>query len=104
MTTRRLTLGIALAAALACGGGDLDPAAPLATHRDEGRDVTFVSPEALHGWMEAGHADEVVVIDNRNQFTFQQQHVAGARLIPTDDVQASLASLPVNKWLVFYCR
>jgi hypothetical protein len=93
---------IATAALFGCGG-EIDPNAPLETHRDEGRDVTFVTPEDLHDWMEAGHAGEVVFVDNRNLVTFEQQRIAGARLIPTDDVQASLGSLPLNKWAVFYC-
>jgi predicted sulfurtransferase len=93
---------LAAATLLACGGS-IDPNAPLDTHRDEERDVAFVTPEDLHDWMEAGHADEVVFIDNRNLFTFEQQRIAGARLIPTDDVQNSLGSLPLNKWAVFYC-
>jgi hypothetical protein len=86
----------------ACGA-EIDPDAPLPTHRDEDRDVTFVTADDLHGWMEAGHADEVVFIDNRNLFTFEQRRIAGARLIPTDDVEPSLGSLPLNKWAVFYC-
>ena len=97
----RLTL-LAAAVVFACGG-EIDPAAPLSTHRDEERDVTFVTAEDLHGWMEAGHENEVVFIDNRNLFTFEQQRIAGARLIPTDDVEPSLGSLPLNKWAVFYC-
>lgn len=97
-----IPIAIALAAALACGGG-VDPNAPLETYRDEGRSVTFVTPQALHDWMEAGHGEEVVIVDNRNLFTFEQQRVAGARLIPTDDVQKQLSSLPLNRWVVFYC-
>ena len=98
-----IPIALVLAAALACGGGDVDPNAPLETHRDERRDVTFVTPEALQGWMRAGHADDVVIVDNRNLFTFEQQRIAGARLIPTDDVRNSLGSLPLNQWVVFYC-
>jgi hypothetical protein len=93
---------LATAALFACGG-EVDPDAPLPTHRDEEREATFVTAEDLHDWMEAGHADEVVFIDNRNLFTFEQQRIAGARLIPTDDVEQSLGSLPLNKWAVFYC-
>lgn len=92
-----------LALLLVACGGTIDPNAPLQTHRDEERDVTFVTAKALHEWMEAGHADEVVIVDNRNLFTFEQQRIAGARLIPTDDVRNSLGSLPLNKWAVFYC-
>lgn len=96
------TILLAIAVLFACGG-EVDPNAPLATHRDEEREATFVTPEDLYDWMEAGHADEVVFIDNRNLFTFEQKRVAGARLIPTDDVEESLGSLPLNKWAVFYC-
>lgn len=99
--SRACTVLFALLAS-ACGGS-VDPNAPLETHRDEERDVTFVTPDALHDWMEAGHANEVVIVDNRNLFTFEQQRIAGARLIPTDNVEGSLGSLPLNKWVVFYC-
>ena len=97
----RLTL-LATVVLLACGG-EIDPNAPLPTHRNEEREVTFVTAEDLHDWMEAGHENEVVFIDNRNLFTFEQQRIAGARLIPTDDMEQSLGSLPLNKWAVFYC-
>jgi len=100
---RKVPISIALSAVLACGGGGVDPNDPLETHRDEVRGVTFVTPESLHDWMEAGHAGDVVIVDNRNLFTFEQQRIAGARLIPTDDVERSLGSLPLNKWAVFYC-
>lgn len=99
---RGLTL-IPIAATLLACGSKVDPNAPLETHRNAERGASFVTAEALHDWMEAGHADEVVFIDNRNLFTFEQQRIAGARLIPTDDVESSLASLPLNKWAVFYC-
>ena len=102
MRMHAILVTLASATLLACGGS-IDPNAPLETHRDEERDVGFVTPENLHDWMEAGHADEVVFIDNRNLFTFEQQRIVGARLIPTDDVENTLGSLPLNKWAVFYC-
>ena len=37
--------------ALACGAS-VDPNAPLETHRNEERDVTVVTPDALHDGME----------------------------------------------------
>lgn len=89
--------------AFACGGRDVDPGAPLATYEDAERGVLFVDPEDVHGWIEAGHENEVVFIDNRNTFAFQQQRIAGARLIPTDQMARSLGSLPLNKWLILYC-
>ena len=89
--------------ALACDGGEVDPKAPLPTYEDTERGVAFVDPEDVHAWIEAGHEDEVVFVDNRNTFTFQQQRIAGARLIPTDQMARSLGSLPLNKWLILYC-
>ena len=98
MTRSRIAL---LVLALAACGGSVDPNAPLPTYEE--RDVQFVDPEVLHGWIEGGHAEDVVFIDNRSQFTFEEQHIEGARLIPTDAVEDVIGSLPVNKWLVMYC-
>ncbi|HUP01464.1 MAG TPA: rhodanese-like domain-containing protein [Gemmatimonadota bacterium] len=84
-----------------CGGASADPDAPLETYEE--REVLFVDPDDLHDWIEAGHEDEVVFIDNRNAFTFEQQHIADARLIPTDQMARSIGSLPLNKWIIMYC-
>ena len=93
----------ALIVLAACGGASADPDAPLDTYEEAGRGVLFVDPDDLHEWMEAGHDDEVVFVDNRNAFTFEQQRIAGARLIPTDQMARSVGSLPLNKWIVLYC-
>lgn len=88
--------------ALGCGSG-VDPNAPLTTNEEVERGAVFVDPDDLQGWIEAGHEDDVVFIDNRNTFTFEQQRIAGARLIPTDQMARSIGSLPLNKWLIMYC-
>lgn len=101
---RRLALPLIVAAlAAACGGPSVDPSASLSdlTYRERG--VPFVDAETLAAWMDAGHAEDVVFVDNRNAFAFQQQRVEGARLIPTEDIATSMGKLPVNKWAVFYC-
>jgi rhodanese-related sulfurtransferase len=53
--------------------------------------------------MEAGHREDVVFVDNRFQSVFEQSHVEGARLMPTDRVKSSIGTLPLNKWLIMYC-
>ena len=93
-----LHLSTALAA---CGGGAVDPDGPLPTYEE--REVLFVDPEVLHEWMEGGNEADVVFVDNRTQFVFEEQHIEGARLIPTDRVKAAMGTLPLNKWLIMYC-
>lgn len=88
---------------LACGGPSVDPDTPFTELTYEERGVPFIDADELHAWMEAGNADDVVFVDNRNAFAFQQQRVEGARLIPTDEFPNALGKLPVNKWAVFYC-
>jgi hypothetical protein len=95
-----LTRGIALGF-FACGGADVDPSAPLPTYEE--REVLFVDPDKLYSWMEAGHREDVVFVDNRFQSVFEQSHVEGARLMPTDRVKSSIGTLPLNKWLIMYC-
>lgn len=95
---------VALAAvALACGGPSVDPDASLSDYTYVEQDVPFIDPDVLRAWIQAGHESDVVFIDNRNSLLFQQQRIAGARLIPTDRVDIQLSSLPLNKWLIMYC-
>lgn len=103
MRRTHVILLLAATVPLACGGPSVDPATPFTelTYQEQG--VPFIDAGDLYGWMEAGHEDEVVFVDNRNAFAFQEQRVEGARLIPTNDLETALGKLPVNKWAVFYC-
>lgn len=89
-------------AAFACGGG-VEPGTPLEELTFQEQEVPFVNADDLHDWMEAGNQDQVVFVDNRNAFTFDQLRIEGARLVPTDRVDIALGGLPLNKWLIFYC-
>lgn len=86
---------------IACGGAELDPNAPLPTYEE--RDVLFVEPDDLHAWIEVGHAEDVVFVDNRNQFVYEESRIQGARLVPTERVKSAIGTLPLNKWLIMYC-
>jgi hypothetical protein len=97
---RLVTTSIVLPALfVACSGGDAPPG-ELAVYEEE-RGVLFVEPESVREFTEAGN--DVVFVDNRNAFTFQQSRIAGARLIPTGEMERSIGGLPLNKWIVFYC-
>lgn len=102
MTRNGTILCLAAALFVACGP-NVDPEAPLAEYTFEERGVQFVEPEVLKAWMEAGNADEVVIVDNRSRFSFNQRRIEGARSLPASDVQQSIGSFPLNKWLIMYC-
>ncbi|HKY60227.1 MAG TPA: rhodanese-like domain-containing protein [Gemmatimonadota bacterium] len=97
---RAVVFLIVLAVASGCAGGDVASQGDLAVYEEE-RGVLFVEPERVREFMEAGN--DVVFVDNRNAFTFQQSRIAGARLIPTGEMERSIGGLPLNKWIVFYC-
>ncbi|HEV7681143.1 MAG TPA: rhodanese-like domain-containing protein [Pyrinomonadaceae bacterium] len=47
--------------------------------------------------------DAAIVIDVRNQASYEVGHIKGAKLIPLNDVVAHLDELPRNKLIVTYC-
>ncbi|HEV7745906.1 MAG TPA: rhodanese-like domain-containing protein [Pyrinomonadaceae bacterium] len=47
--------------------------------------------------------DAAVVVDVRNQASYEIGHIKGAKLIPLNDVVAHLDELPRNKLIVTYC-
>lgn len=95
-----LTAALILLSGLAACSDTGAPAGELEVYEEE-RGVLFVEPKKVRDYTEAGN--DVVFVDNRNAFTFQQSRIAGARLIPTDDMERSIGGLPLNKWIVFYC-
>jgi 3-mercaptopyruvate sulfurtransferase SseA len=46
---------------------------------------------------------DVFVVDVRNQASFDQGHIPGAKLIPAGDVAARIAEFPKDKKIVTYC-
>jgi predicted sulfurtransferase len=46
---------------------------------------------------------QAVVIDVRNQASYDQGHIKGAKLIPMTEIQNHLSELPKNKTIVTYC-
>ena len=47
--------------------------------------------------------NEAIVLDVRNQTSYDLGHIRGARLIPEAEVVGHIAELPRNKLIVTYC-
>jgi 3-mercaptopyruvate sulfurtransferase SseA len=47
--------------------------------------------------------NEAIVIDVRNQTSYDAGHIRGARLIPETDVVGHASELPRDKFIVTYC-
>jgi rhodanese-related sulfurtransferase/DNA-binding HxlR family transcriptional regulator len=63
--------------------------------------VEQVSAEELARRLERG---DVVVLDVRPETEFRAGHIAGARSVPVDDLDARLSELPKRREVVAYCR
>jgi len=71
---------------------------PVATAPGDGvRRVTTVELKTL---LEEGQA---VVIDVRNQSQFEQGHIRGSKLIPSNEILNHISELPRDKMIVTYC-
>ena len=72
-------------------------ATPTATPNDGVRRITAAELQAA---VEKG---EAVVVDVRNQATYQRGHIKGARLIPAEQIASRAGELPRDKTIVTYC-
>jgi rhodanese-related sulfurtransferase len=63
--------------------------------------VEQLSAEELARRLERG---DVVVLDVRPETEFRAGHIAGARSVPVDDLDARLGELPKRREVVAYCR
>ena len=70
---------------------------PETTYADGARRVTIEELEALV------KNNEAVVIDVRNQASYDAGHIPGAKLIPAGEIQNHLDELPKDKMIVTYC-
>jgi 3-mercaptopyruvate sulfurtransferase SseA len=72
------------------------PAAPAAT--SDG--VRRVTPQELKAMLDK---NEAVVIDVRNEASYNAAHVKGAKLIPEAEILKRVDELPRNKTIITYC-
>jgi len=71
--------------------------APETTYADGARRITIPELEALL------KNNEAVVIDVRNQASYDLGHIPGSRLIPAGEILNHLNELPRDKMIVTYC-
>jgi hypothetical protein len=90
--------------ATASGLGDVpssvDTARPQATTELPYPDVPRISVQETKEGLDAG---EIVLVDVRNQTTYDNKHIAGALSIPETEIDARLGELPRDKEIVLYC-
>jgi len=75
-------------------------ASPSATAPAPADNVRRITPAELKDLLAK---DQVVVIDVRNQTSYDQGHVKGAKLIPAAEILNHVNELPRNKLIVTYC-
>ncbi len=70
---------------------------PATVQADGAKRITTSELQAL---LDKGQA---VVIDVRNQASYDQGHIKGARLIPSSEIADRSGELPKDKTIVTYC-
>lgn len=73
------------------------PSPSPTTYPDGARRVTIPEMEALV------KENKAVVIDVRNQESYDAGHIPGAKLIPSVDILNHLNELPKDKMIITYC-
>ena len=68
--------------------------------KESGEPYTRISSEEANGMVQKGNS---VVIDVRQPDEYKDGHVAGALLIPVDDIMNRIEELPDDKELLFIC-
>jgi len=71
---------------------------PAATVPGDG--VRRITAAELKALLDKGQA---VVIDVRNEGSYNQGHIRGAKLIPATEILSRLSELPRDKTIVTYC-
>jgi sulfur-carrier protein adenylyltransferase/sulfurtransferase len=66
--------------------------------------IKDLTPEALRDFMRHHHEREYALIDVRQPGEYEQSHIPGARLLPLPELIQTMATLPADKQLVFYCH
>jgi predicted sulfurtransferase len=103
-----LLAGLFLAALLvaACNSNEMKrPSAqtqptPVKQQQPVDDGVRRVSVQELQDLLTRGQA---VVIDVRNQASYDSGHIQGAKLIPYNEIQTRSSELPQDKLIVTYC-
>lgn len=75
-------------------------AAPTTAQNPPSDNVRRMTTVELKNALDKG---DVIVVDVRNEATYKQGHIKGARLIPAGEIASHLSELPRDKEIVLYC-
>lgn len=67
-------------------------------------DFENISPQAFRQYQKDHGEREYLLLDVRQPEEYTQGHIPGSKLMPLDELESSLAQLPVEKDIFFYCR
>jgi len=67
-------------------------------------DFENISPESFRQYQTEHGEREYLLVDVRQPEEYIQEHIPGSKLMPLDELESSLAELPAQKDIFFYCR
>lgn len=96
---------IALVMALAaCGGGEVNNGETAVSESTASGDLNLSDTVDVQTVAEIMDRDDVVLIDVREQFEYDEAHIPGITLIPLGEVPQRLDEIPTDKTVIMTCR
>jgi rhodanese-related sulfurtransferase len=95
---------VLLMALAGCGGQAAAPAAPPAAELADPAALNLsvnVDPNTVE---ELRHRDDVVVIDVRDDYEYNDGHIPGATLVPLGQIPNRVDEIPKDKTVIAVCR
>ena len=97
-----MVLVLALAA---CGGGTADGETAVSESTDLATGVLNLPDTVdVQTVAEIMNRDDVVLIDVREQYEYDEVHIPGITLIPLGEVEQRMSEIPTDKTVIMTCR
>lgn len=66
--------------------------------------IEMMAPDQIRAFMEASKPDSYTLLDVRQEWEYEEEHIPGARLLPLVELPDRLDEIDVGRPVVVYCR
>ncbi len=88
----------------ACGGGTADPVVSQPVQASEAQALSLPATVDVQTVASVQNQDNVVLIDVREQWEYDEKHIPNITLIPMSEIAGRLDEIPTDKEIIVTCR